>query len=96
MSGAEQASLMKPGTRVVRGPDWKWGDQDGNPPTVGAVAGTYRLSSGWIPVKWKSGGLRNYRYVPVLLKFLHTIIHQFNSGVNDRHCLYIHVYIIQI
>ena len=27
LSGAEMASLMKLGTRVVRGPDWKWGDQ---------------------------------------------------------------------
>lgn len=27
------------GTRVVRGPDWKWRDQDGNPPCEGTVTG---------------------------------------------------------
>ena len=27
LTGAEMANLMKLGTRVVRGPDWKWGDQ---------------------------------------------------------------------
>lgn len=27
LSGPELASLMKIGTRVVRGRDWKWGDQ---------------------------------------------------------------------
>ena len=27
LTGGEMAKLMKSGTRVVRGPDWKWGDQ---------------------------------------------------------------------
>lgn len=27
LSGSELASLMKIGTKVVRGKDWKWGDQ---------------------------------------------------------------------
>lgn len=27
LTGPELASLMKIGTRVVRGKDWKWGDQ---------------------------------------------------------------------
>lgn len=27
------------GTRVVRGVDWKWRDQDGNPPVTGTVIG---------------------------------------------------------
>ena len=27
ISGTELAALMKVGTRVVRGLDWKWGDQ---------------------------------------------------------------------
>lgn len=29
LSGPELTKLMKIGTRVVRGQDWKWGDQDG-------------------------------------------------------------------
>lgn len=27
------------GTRIIRGPDWKWRDQDGNPPGEGTVTG---------------------------------------------------------
>lgn len=27
LSGSEVAAMMKLGVRVVRGPDWKWGDQ---------------------------------------------------------------------
>ena len=30
---------MVPGARVVRGMDWKWRDQDGNPPGDGTVTG---------------------------------------------------------
>lgn len=29
LTGPELAKLMKIGTRIVRGTDWKWGDQDG-------------------------------------------------------------------
>ena len=47
----EMAKLMKPGVRVVRGKDWKYGNDDGNGP--GLVVefhrqGRRRLSkSGW-------------------------------------------------
>lgn len=30
------------GARVVRGVDWKWRDQDGNPPVPGTVIGEIR------------------------------------------------------
>ena len=30
------------GTRVVRGVDWKWRDQDGHPPVPGTVIGELR------------------------------------------------------
>lgn len=30
---------MVPGARVVRGIDWKWRDQDGNPPGEGTITG---------------------------------------------------------
>lgn len=30
---------MVTGARVMRGIDWKWRDQDGNPPSVGTVTG---------------------------------------------------------
>ena len=45
--------------RVVRGVDWKWRDQDGNPPGVGTVTG--ELRNGWIEVKWDHGGANSYR-----------------------------------
>lgn len=37
-----RSQVMKyivPGARVVRGIDWKWRDQDGNPPAEGTVTG---------------------------------------------------------
>lgn len=37
LSGPDLAKLMKIGTRIVRGSDWKWGDQDGNPPGEGRI-----------------------------------------------------------
>lgn len=37
LTGPELAKLMKIGTRIVRGADWKWGDQDGNPPGEGRI-----------------------------------------------------------
>ena len=30
---------MVPGGRVIRGMDWKWRDQDGNPPGEGNITG---------------------------------------------------------
>lgn len=30
---------MVTGARVMRGLDWKWKDQDGNPPCVGTITG---------------------------------------------------------
>ena len=64
MSGAEEASLMKIGTRVVRGPDWKWGDQD----AAGAV-GTVIADlgdDGWIRVQWNNGETNSYRWSAAL------------------------------
>ncbi|XP_044749275.1 E3 ubiquitin-protein ligase Ufd4 isoform X2 [Coccinella septempunctata] len=47
------------GARVVRGIDWKWRDQDGNPPGEGTVTG--EIHSGWIDVTWDHGGSNSYR-----------------------------------
>lgn len=47
------------GARVVRGVDWKWRDQDGNPPSYGTVTG--ELRNGWIEVQWDHGGANSYR-----------------------------------
>ena len=38
MTGREPATaVILVGSRVVRGPDWQWGDQDGGPGHVGTV-----------------------------------------------------------
>lgn len=55
-------SNFQVGTMVVRGPDWKWGDQDGPPPGRGTVIS--ELSSDyWIRVRWDSGAVHSYRMV---------------------------------
>ncbi|XP_062386938.1 soluble scavenger receptor cysteine-rich domain-containing protein SSC5D-like [Sardina pilchardus] len=60
ISGPEMAAMMKIGTRVMRGQDWKWGNQDGTPPGLGRVIG--QLSeSGWIQVRWDNGHQYKYR-----------------------------------
>ncbi|XP_076233389.1 E3 ubiquitin-protein ligase HERC2 [Calliopsis andreniformis] len=60
LSGMELAALMKIGTRVVRGVDWKWGDQDGLPPGEGRVVGELG-EDGWIRVQWDNGTTNSYR-----------------------------------
>lgn len=60
LTGAELAALMKIGTRVVRGVDWKWGDQDGPPPGEGRVIGELG-EDGWIRVQWDNGTTNSYR-----------------------------------
>ncbi|XP_066595212.1 E3 ubiquitin-protein ligase HERC2 [Prorops nasuta] len=60
LSGPDLAALMKIGTRVVRGIDWKWGDQDGQPPGEGTVVGELG-DDGWIRVKWDNGARNSYR-----------------------------------
>ncbi|CAH2234913.1 jg4144 [Pararge aegeria aegeria] len=47
------------GARVMRGPDWKWRDQDGTHPAMGTV--TSDLHNGWVDVRWDHGGRNSYR-----------------------------------
>ncbi|XP_039598288.1 E3 ubiquitin-protein ligase HECTD1 isoform X2 [Polypterus senegalus] len=57
-----RSQVMKyivPGARVVRGIDWKWREQDGNPPGEGSVTG--EAHNGWIDVTWDAGGSNSYR-----------------------------------
>ncbi len=48
-----------PGVRVVRGPDWHWGDQDGGEGCVGTVAD--REVGGKVTVQWDNGTRAKYR-----------------------------------
>lgn len=35
----QQLKYMILGARIIRGPDWKWRDQDGSPPGEGTISG---------------------------------------------------------
>ncbi|CAG0898529.1 unnamed protein product [Darwinula stevensoni] len=50
---------MEVGIRVVRGPDWEWGDQDGGEGFVGTVVEIGREKT--VMVQWDCGTLSNYR-----------------------------------
>ena len=54
------------GLRVVRGPDWKWGDQDGGEGFTGTVTNITPpgLLSRCVTVVWDSGLKGNYRAGP--------------------------------
>ena len=60
LAGPDLARLMRVGTRVVRGVDWKWDDQDGPPPSEGRVIGELG-EDGWIRVQWDNGSTNSYR-----------------------------------
>ena len=60
MSGPEMAARIKVGSRVVRGADWKWNDQDGTPPGEGRVVAALG-DDGWVRVQWDSGSTNSYR-----------------------------------
>ncbi|XP_065943564.1 uncharacterized protein [Magallana gigas] len=47
------------GSRVRRGRDWQWGNQDNMGP--GTVIGHYK-EDGWLHVEWDTGSVSNYRY----------------------------------
>ncbi|RNA37255.1 E3 ubiquitin- ligase MIB2 isoform X2 [Brachionus plicatilis] len=57
---------MEVGLRVVRGPDWQWGDQDDGEGHVGTIVEIGRQGSRTSPektviVQWDSGSRTNYR-----------------------------------
>ena len=51
---------MADGLRVVRGPDWEWGDQDGGEGYVGTVTGLEK-GGGMVIVQWDTGQRCRYR-----------------------------------
>ncbi|XP_061168822.1 uncharacterized protein LOC133178072 [Saccostrea echinata] len=53
------ANMPCVGTRVRRGPDWKWKNQDGH--GIGTVVG-HSQRVGWINVEWDTGLQLPYRY----------------------------------
>ncbi|MEW6220808.1 MAG: hypothetical protein AB1634_14925 [Thermodesulfobacteriota bacterium] len=57
----ELEPVIGKGMIVVRGPDWKWGDQDGGRGGGGTVVES-KDSDSWITVKWDNGNRNNYRW----------------------------------
>ena len=63
---------FKVGDRVVRGPDWEWGDQDGGGPGTVTNCGTVRIAScDWATVLWDSGNKNGYRIGPSIYDLAH-------------------------
>ncbi|XP_058836150.1 probable E3 ubiquitin-protein ligase HERC2 isoform X2 [Topomyia yanbarensis] len=59
LPGPELAKLMKIGTRIARGADWKWGEQDG-PGGEGRIISEIG-EDGWVRVEWDNGSTNSYR-----------------------------------
>ena len=49
------------GMKVVRGPDWKWDDQDGGTGKMGEIIRGLDEDL-WVRVEWESGGSNSYRW----------------------------------
>ncbi|XP_076463851.1 uncharacterized protein LOC143296000 [Babylonia areolata] len=60
LSGPEQANLLKVGDRVMRGKDWDYSHQDGDPPGPGTVT-EIRKSGKKVNVLWDCGHQNWYR-----------------------------------
>ncbi|XP_060066448.1 E3 ubiquitin-protein ligase MIB2-like [Ylistrum balloti] len=66
LTETEFEEMMDPGIRVVRGKDWKWGEQDGGEGNVGTVIDVGTKEDGSCPprcaiVQWDSGYRNTYR-----------------------------------
>uniref|UniRef100_A0A1S4H7N6 HECT-type E3 ubiquitin transferase n=1 Tax=Anopheles gambiae TaxID=7165 RepID=A0A1S4H7N6_ANOGA len=59
LSGPELSKFMKVGTRIARGADWKWGEQDG-PGGEGRIISEIG-EDGWVRVEWDNGSTNSYR-----------------------------------
>ncbi|RVE51966.1 hypothetical protein evm_003432 [Chilo suppressalis] len=71
------------GARVMRGPDWKWRDQDGPHPAMGTV--TSDLHNGWVDVRWDHGGRNSYRMGAESKFDLKVVSGSGTSGEGARH-----------
>jgi predicted kinase/phosphoglycolate phosphatase-like HAD superfamily hydrolase len=63
-SAADYPETLEPGTRVKRGPDWLWGDQDFDDGAPCEGSTFHHGAHGWVSVKWDSGHEFGYRYDP--------------------------------
>ena len=56
---ASGSGEMRPGIRVVRGPDWQWSKQDGGEGHVGTVQKFENQKE--VVILWDNGTMANYR-----------------------------------
>lgn len=61
MSAVGGRAALALGTRVMRGPDWKWDTQDGGPRSLGTVVDV-PTDTVWAKVEWDAGGSNTYRW----------------------------------
>ena len=59
-AAGEHPALYK-GDKVVRGPSWKWGDEDGGDGNTGSVLSKTSLP-GWVMVAWGKDPSRTFHY----------------------------------
>ncbi len=55
------AGVLRVGARVVRGPDWKWDEQDGGAGSMGTVVASPSAEV-WARVQWDNGTVNTYRW----------------------------------
>ncbi len=59
---SQRPRMLLKGMRVVRGPDWKWNDQDQNGPGTVTQGSGESSSDDWIRVRWDHGSSNGYRW----------------------------------
>jgi hypothetical protein len=76
---AEKAKIVK-GDRVMRGPDWRWDNQDGGAGKLGRVLSIDRIAGDeWASVEWDAGK-KQYRYRVSPKRDLR-VVREFGAGV---------------
>jgi hypothetical protein len=68
------------GLRVIRGPHWEWGDQDGGKGSAGTIMEEPGID-GWVKVTWDKGETRHYR-VGGEGRYDLSMYNPFTSGMN--------------
>jgi hypothetical protein len=77
---------FKGGAKVVRGPDWKWSDQDGGAGNTGILAQSID-SDGWVSVRWTGEGSNKYRVANAKDLLYHSsncVCHQGSEGLTRK------------
>ncbi len=59
---SQRPRMLLKGMRVLRGPDWKWNDQDQNGPGTVTQGSGESSSDDWVRVRWDHGSSNGYRW----------------------------------